>query len=198
MSTSELPEALDLERHSGAFGALTLVRGLLAIAFGLIALASPRAAAAALVIVFAVWAFVDAFFAFAGAVQRGRAHGRWGWLLFEGLVGVAAGVVALVYPGITMLALVVIVAVRAIFLGVLLVGGAMAWKSLPGRWLHVVAGVVSIVFGALLLSRPLVGALALAWTVGIYAVVFGIMSFVLGIEILGLRQLRPRGPAYGH
>jgi uncharacterized membrane protein HdeD (DUF308 family) len=87
------------------------------------------------------------------------------------------------------------VAVRALFLGVLMIAHAFSWKDLPARWLRLVTGIVSVVFGVLLFWRPLVGAMALVWTIGIYAVVFGMMSVVHGIEIFGLRRLRPHKPA---
>ncbi len=158
-------------------------RGLLAIVFGIIALASPRATALAFVILFAVWAFFDAAFALGMAVIRGRAGERWVWFLFEGLVSIAGGVLALVYPRITLLVLTIIVAARAIVLGVLMVGGALAWKRQPFRWLHAVTGVVSIIFGFMLIAEPAVGALALVWAVGVYALVFGIMELALAWQV---------------
>jgi uncharacterized membrane protein HdeD (DUF308 family) len=196
MSTKETLGLAELEsRATSTIGTLTLLRGVLAVAFGLIALANPGATARALVIVFAAWAFVDAALETAAAVRRGKDGRSWGWFAFEAFVSAVAGVVALVYPAITMLALVVIVAVRALFIGVLEIAHAISWKDLPARWLRLVTGIVSVVFGALLFWRPLVGAMALVWTIGIYAVVFGIMSVVHGIEIFGLRRLIPQKPA---
>jgi len=186
---------VELEEHSSAIGTLLLLRGIVAVVFGLIALASPGATAAALVILFAVWAFVDAGLAIAAAIRRGQEKGSWGWFAFEAFVSAAAGVAALVYPAITLLALVVIVALRAIFLGVCMLAGAISWKGLPARWLRIVTGIVSIVFGVMLLWRPLVGAAALVWAVGIYAVVFGLTSFIHAIEVFGLRhRMGPHEP----
>jgi len=164
------------------------MRGLLAILFGFVALANPGATAMALVIVFAAWAFADGVFAFVAAARRGRAGQRWGWFLFEGLVSVGAGVVALAYPHITLLVLVVVTAVRAIVLGMLAIGGAMTWQGSRSRWIYGLTGVVSILFGAALLWRPLAGALALIWTLGVYAIVFGVMMVALGIHIRGMQH----------
>jgi len=195
MSTREIPGMVELEHATSTIGTLTLLRGVLAVVFGLIALANPGATAAALVIVFAVWAFVDGALAIGAAVRRGQAARPWGWFAFEAFVSIAAGIVALAYPAITMLALVVIVALRALFLGVLMTAYAIRGKDMPSRWLRLVTGVVSIVFGILLFWRPIVGAIALVWTVGIYAVVFGMMSILHGVEIFGLRRLFPSKPA---
>jgi uncharacterized membrane protein HdeD (DUF308 family) len=195
MSTRETSGLAELEHATSTIGTLTLLRGVIAVAFGLIALANPGATAAALVIVFAAWAFVDAALAIAAAVRRGKGGRPWGWFAFEAFVSAVVGVVALAYPVITMLALVVLVAVRALFLGVLMIAHAISWEDLPARWLRLVTGIVSIVFGVLLFWRPLVGATALVWTIGIYAVVFGMMGILHGIQIFGIRRLLPRRPA---
>jgi uncharacterized membrane protein HdeD (DUF308 family) len=156
------------------------LRGVLAILFGVIALARPRSTALALVILFAMWVFIDAICAFVAAARRGRAGMRWGWFLFEGIVSLAAGVVALTYPGITVLVLTIVVAVRAIVLGVLGLGAAIAGTGAPSRWLQAITGVVSLAFGFLLLWQPLIGALALVWSLGAYAIIVGIMTLAYG------------------
>jgi uncharacterized membrane protein HdeD (DUF308 family) len=161
----------------------TAFRGLLAIVFGVIALANPGATALALVIVFAVWAFIDAACALGMAVFRGRAGERWGWFLFEGLVSIVAGALALGYPGITMLVLTIIVGARAIVLGILMFGGALAWKGQDFRWLHALTGVVSVIFGFMLIGHPGAGIFALVWAVGVYAIIVGVMQLGLAWQI---------------
>jgi uncharacterized membrane protein HdeD (DUF308 family) len=161
----------------------TIVRGLLAILFGVIALARPQATALALVILFAVWAFMDGGFAFYVAAQRGRAGVRWGWFLFEGLVSIAAGILALAYPGVTVLVLTILVAARAIVLGAIMLTSAFTSKESPHRWLYALTAVVSVLFGFMLILHPLVGALALIWTIGIYAIIFGVTMDALGFQV---------------
>jgi uncharacterized membrane protein HdeD (DUF308 family) len=159
------------------------VRGLLAILFGVIALANPQAAAFGLVVVFAAWAFVDGAFAFFVAARRGREGMRWGWFVFEGLVSVAAGIVALAAPRLTILALTFLVALRAIILGVITASAAITSRETPHRWLYGLTGVVSALFGILLLSEPFVGALAILWAIGVYAIIFGVMMVAVGLRV---------------
>ena len=175
----------DLARSACGHMAL---RGPGVVAFGVIALTRPGATALALVIVLAAWAFMDGIFAFWSAAHRGRVGMSWGWFAFEGIASIAVGIAALAYPGLTMLALIILVAIRAIALGVLEIGGAFAWRGLESRWLYGLAGLVSLVFGGLLLWQPLVGGLALVWTIGVYAIVIGVMVFVAGLRIHGLQQ----------
>jgi uncharacterized membrane protein HdeD (DUF308 family) len=166
-----------------ATGWPTIIRGLLAILFGVIAIARPQATALALVILFAVWAIMDGGFDLFVAVQRGRAGARWGWFLFEGLVSIAAGVLALVYPGVTILVLTILVAARALVMGAIMLTSAFTSKGSPHRWLYGLTGVVSVLFGFMLLLHPVVGALALVWTIGIYAIIFGVTLIALGIQV---------------
>jgi uncharacterized membrane protein HdeD (DUF308 family) len=164
------------------------LRGLLAILFGVVALARPSITAVALVAVFAAWSFIDAAFAFMAAFQRGRAGQRWGWFLFEGLVSVAAGIVAIAYPGLTMFVLTIIVGLRAIVLGAIGIGHAFTWKGVPWRWMHGVTGLVSILFGLLLVWEPLAGLMALVWAIGVYAIVFGFVELALSIHVHGVEH----------
>jgi uncharacterized membrane protein HdeD (DUF308 family) len=168
-----------LAAHSGW---ATALRGILAVAFGVIALRSPHAAAATLVIVFAVFAFADGVLDFLLAARHGRAGQRWGWYLFEGIVTVALGVIALAFPGVTLLALVLIVALRAILLGVLELVAAFSWEGMDSRWLLGLAGVLSVVLGILLLGAPVQGGFALIWAIGMYAIIVGVALFAVGLR----------------
>lgn len=161
----------------------TAIRGLLAILFGVIALASPQAAAIGIVVVFAAWAFADGVFAFFVAARRGREGMRWGWFVFEALVSIAAGIIALAVPRLTILVLTLLVALRAIILGVITVSAAFTSRETPHRWLYGVTGVVSALFGVLLLSEPFVGALAILWAIGVYAIIFGAMMVAVGLRV---------------
>jgi uncharacterized membrane protein HdeD (DUF308 family) len=164
------------------------LRGILAVVFGIIALRSPHAVARAFVIVFAVWAFADGILDFVLAGQRGRAGERWGWYVFEGLVSVALGVIALAFPAITLLTIVLLIGIRAIVLGITEVVAAFSWEGAESRWLMGITGVLSIMLGILLFGSPAAGGVVLLWTVGIYAVVFGVMLFALGLRMLSAER----------
>jgi uncharacterized membrane protein HdeD (DUF308 family) len=180
-------------RHAGW---ALILRGVIAVIFGIIALRNANAAVSAIVVVFAVFAFADGALDFFVAVDMGRAGQRWGWYVFEGIVSTAAGVLALTFPGLTMLVLVLFVAVRAIVMGILELGAAFSWPELESRWLLGLTGALSILLGVLLFASPTAGGLALLWTIGVYAIVFGAMIFVLGIRIAegGRHGLGPTAP----
>jgi uncharacterized membrane protein HdeD (DUF308 family) len=170
----------------------TLLRGIFAVAFGVIAIANTRLAAGAFVVVFAVYAFIDAGISFTASMSLGRAGERWGWFAFEGLIALAAGILALVLPSVTLLALVLVVAVRAIMLGMVELVGAFSWAAIENRWLLGLTGALSLVLGVLLLASPTTGAVSLIWTIGLYAIVFGIALISIGLRLVSLEhQARP-------
>jgi uncharacterized membrane protein HdeD (DUF308 family) len=172
-----------LEEKRRTAGWAMVLRGVVAVIFGIIAVSDPRIAAGAFVIVFAVFAFADAILELFAASAFGRMGLRWGWYAVAALVSIAAGIVALAYPRETFVVLVLLVAIRAIINGGLELGAAIAWRDLESRgWLGL-AGVLSIVLGILLFVSPSVGGLALVWTVGIYAIVFGVMMFITGARM---------------
>jgi uncharacterized membrane protein HdeD (DUF308 family) len=184
------PEALlsSVESNARHIGWAMALRGIIAVVFGVIAIRNPSVAAGAFVIVFAIYALADGLFDLFVAAQLGRAGQRWGWQLFEGIATIALGVIALAYPGITLLALVLLVAIRAITLGIFELVGAFSWEGLDSRWLLGMTGVLSIVLGVLLLASPAAGGLALLWTIGVYAIIYGVMFFALSIRILSTER----------
>lgn len=184
LAPSPFRSSVEPMTHHAGWGAL--LRGILAVAFGIIALKSPGIAASAFVIVFAVWAFMDGVVDFYVAARLGRAGQRWGWYVFEGLVTVALGVIALAVPGITFIMLVFYVALRAILLGVIELAAAFTGAAHEARWLLGLGGVLSLLMGILLLANPIAGGVALIWVIGVYALVIGIALFARGLHVIGL------------
>lgn len=160
------------------------VRGIAAVLFGVLTWVMPAASLLGLVFVWGTFAVVDGGFAIAAAVRSGRAGGRWGWFLFEGLASLAAGVLTFAWPGITALVLLYTIAGWAVVSGIAQVGAAIRLRRvIEGEWLLGLTGVLSIGFGALMIARPLAGALTVAWMIGAYAVVLGVLLVALGVKL---------------
>lgn len=168
------PDAL--ARHWWAIA----LRGAAAIIFGILAFVMPGLTLAALVLLFGAYALVDGIFNIIAALSGRSGERTWGWLLVEGLVSVAAGLVAFFMPGLTALTLVYVVAAWAIITGVLeIVAAIRLRKVISNEWWLVLSGVLSIVFGGVIAAFPGAGALALVFWIGAYAVVFGV--FLVGL-----------------
>jgi uncharacterized membrane protein HdeD (DUF308 family) len=159
------------------------LRGILAIIFGLICLLTPGIAVGTFVIVFSAYMFVDGGFAIISGIRAARGGERWGLLILEGVVDLAAGVVAVLWPAITLVALVWIVAIWAIVSGALMLASAFSLNLDYGRWWLALGGIASTIFGILLIIEPLIGAVVLTLWIGAYALVFGVFLLVLGFQL---------------
>ena len=171
-------------------------RGLAGILFGIITFVLPGISLAALVLLYGAYAFADGVLSIVSAVRR-RGADRWWLLLLQGIVGIGAGVVTLLWPGITAIALLFVIAAWAMVGGALQVAAAIRLrKVITGEWLLALSGVLSIALGVLLVVFPGPGALALVIWIGAYAFVFGILLLVLGFKLRGLRSPRAHLPAH--
>jgi uncharacterized membrane protein HdeD (DUF308 family) len=168
------------------------LRGLFALFFGLLAFALPGITLAALVILFGAYSLVDGIFALVTAVRAAEAHERWWLFVLEGLAGVAAGVITFMWPGITALVLLFLIAWWAIVTGIFEIAAAVRLrKEIRGEWALVLGGAASVFFGLVLLFRPGVGALAVIWLIGTYAVVFGLLLLMLAFRLRGHAGQKP-------
>jgi uncharacterized membrane protein HdeD (DUF308 family) len=160
-----------------------ILLGILAVIFGIFAIAWPGVTILALVILFAIYAFMLAGLQGARAFSSRRAGPVFGHLLL-GLIDLAAGVFALAWPAPTAFVLVIVVAAWALAGGVAeVLAGLQAGETAGTRATFILAGLVSVVFGVLLFARPGVGALTLALLFGLYALIYGFSQITAGIQV---------------
>jgi uncharacterized membrane protein HdeD (DUF308 family) len=163
---------------------LFLLRGILGIIFGLIALIFPGPTMLSLVLLFSAYMLVDGIFAIVSAVRAiRRREDRWGLLIFEGLLNIAVGILAFLWPGITVIAFVILVAAWAIVSGGLMTAAGFRLNVDHGRWWLILGGLLSIAFGVLLIIAPLIGAVVLTWWIGAYAIAFGVALIIFSFKL---------------
>ncbi|MCA6100650.1 HdeD family acid-resistance protein [Bradyrhizobium australafricanum] len=167
---------------------LFLLRGILGILFGVVALIFPGPTMLSLVLLFSAYTLVDGVAGIISAVRAiQRKEERWGWLIFEGAVNIAVAILAFLWPGMTVLAFVLLVAAWSIVSGALMTAAAFRLSVSHGRWWLVLGGLLSVGYGALLVATPLIGAIVLTWWMGAYAIAFGFALVILSFK-LRLRQ----------
>lgn len=175
--TDRLP--LQVQGHSWSSLAF---RGIASLLFGILAFAWPGMTLAVLTILFGAYAFADGVTALVVAFQRGARPYRW-LLVVDGLIGIGAGVVTLLWPGITLLALIFIVALRFVMSGILQMVAAFQFhRELSTPVLYGLAGIASIALGVMTFIWPGVSAFVLVTMLGVYAFIFGFMMLVLSFR----------------
>ena len=161
------------------------LRGIAGILLGVAAFVVTGITLAALILLLAVYLFIDGAFALVAGI-RGRS-----WvLLAEGVIGVAAAIAIVLRPGLALVLLTLIVAAWAIFTGIIELGAAVALRRIiKGEWLLAAAGALSIVFGVLVAIFPSAGLLAIVWIIGAYAIIWGLLFLVLALRMRGMRAV---------
>ncbi|HZO14926.1 MAG TPA: HdeD family acid-resistance protein [Polyangiaceae bacterium] len=172
---------------------LVIIRGVAAIIFGVLTLVYPVMSLMVLVTLFGAWCLIDGVSEIVMAYRHARTGTPWGWLLFEGIVSMAAAAFALLWPDITAVALLIVIAARAVLAGIAqIVMAVRLRKHIRHEWLLGVSGIVSIAFGVLLVLFPGPGALALLWYIGGFAIVFGALLIALGLRLERWRRSTQR------
>lgn len=170
-----------LARHWWAI----VLRGVIAVLFGIAALAVPGAVLLSLALLFGIYMLADGAIGLVSTVRAVTAHGHWGMLLAEAILNIIMGLIALFIPGAAVLAFVLLMAAWALTSGALMLVAAFKLHATHGRWWLALGGVVSILWGVLLVAAPLIGAVVLTWWLGVYAIVFGVSLLACGWRLRG-------------
>jgi uncharacterized membrane protein HdeD (DUF308 family) len=173
-----------------------VVRGVAAVVFGILALVWPGVTVAVLVILFGIYALADGIASLMSAWRhRGDPLHR-GHHVAEGVVALLIGIIALVWPDVTALALVILIAIWALLTGVVEIAAAIRLrKVITNEWFLGLAGAISVITGIILFAYPGAGALAIAIVFGIYALVFGAVLIALGVRLRKGRERVAAPPA---
>ncbi len=161
-----------------------VLRGVLAILFGIVAWVWPGLTVSALVLLFGAYAFVNGIFAVIAGIASFGENRRWWAELLVGIAGIILGILTFFWPGVTALALLYLIAAWAIVTGVFEIIAAIELrKAIDNEWLLGIGGVLSVIFGLILIFFPGSGAISLVWVIGIYAIIFGVTLIALGFRL---------------
>jgi uncharacterized membrane protein HdeD (DUF308 family) len=165
-----------------------LIGGIASVVFGVLAILWPGLTALVLALFFAASILVDGVVMAYGAVKHRAGSSHWWLWLLVGLLGIVAGGIGLVSPPTALGALMLLIAAYAMATGVLLIwAGFKLREEISHEWLLWLLGVLSIVFGVLLLSHPVIGLMTVVWFVAAWAIVTGIIKIMLALEARSFR-----------
>lgn len=163
---------------------LVLLRGIAAIVFGVLALAWPGVTLLTLALFWGAYAFVDGVTALWSGWQAKDGGKPWWQVVLVGVLGIAAGIFTFVSPGITAIALLMLIAAWAVIAGVFQIMAAIRLrKEIANEWLLILSGLLSVAFGGLMIVNPGAGAMAVLWLIAAFAIAFGVLLVGLAFRL---------------
>lgn len=163
----------------GKYWAHILVRGIAAVIFGLFALFMPGMALQVLVLVFGFYSLLDGIIALVLGVDNKSGH-----FLLEGIIGILVGLYIFFFPAESIVVFILLIGIWAFITGAIeILAGLALRKHLANEIFLVAMGIVSVIFGVVLFMNPMIFALTIAYVIGIYALVFGILLILLALKL---------------
>ena len=160
------------------------LRGLFAILFGLAAILWPTLTLGILILIFGFYVIVDGIFTIVLGIWGRKYHSNSWWMILDGLVRIGVGLIAVVWPGLTSISLVILIAIWAIITGAIGIFLAIRLrKEIQNEWILGFSSALSILLGIILVAQPTVGAMAVVFVIGFYAILFGILLIVFAIQM---------------
>jgi uncharacterized membrane protein HdeD (DUF308 family) len=161
------------------------LRGLVALVLGIVLLVlDPLAAAELLILFIGIYALVDGIFALVVGIINRPPHRDRGWLIAEGIIGILAGIAILLAPVLAGVIIIYFIAFWALLTGILEIVFSIAeWKYIPGAWMILLTGIISVLLGGLILANIVAGVVLLVVIVAVYLVLFGLLLMLLGFSL---------------
>ena len=168
---------------------LLLIRGIAAIVFGVLAFVWPGLTLVTLVLFYGAFALVDGVIALIAAFTGSAKPMPTWWLVVVGILGIGAGIATFVMPGLTAVLLILFIGAWALVHGIFeIIGAIQLRKEIDNEWMLILSGVISVLFGLIVLIAPGAGALGLIWAIAAYSIVFGISFIALSLRLRNHRH----------
>ncbi len=163
---------------------LAVLRGVVALLFGIAVFTRPGITVGTYLLLFGAFALASGVLAVISAISLAAHHKQWWAILIEGIAGILIGLTTLYWPIATLLTVLVMVAIWAIFTGIFQIVASFAkFGPAGGRWFLGIGGVLSLILGIALLSAPGIGIMTMILFLGVYLLLFGIDQIVLGLQL---------------
>jgi uncharacterized membrane protein HdeD (DUF308 family) len=164
-----------------------LLRGLAGIGFGVVAFMWPGITLVSMILLFGVFAAVGGVLEIIAAIRGGTMLPRW-WLAMAGVIALGAAAITFLDPHVTALILIYIIGGWAFIHGIFeIIGAIRIRKMIRNEWALILSGVLSALFGIMVMLRPGAGALGLVWMIGAIAFVTGILFTYFAFKLRRLK-----------
>ena len=165
-----------------------MLRGIFIIILGVVAFVWPAITVLALVFLFGAFAFVDGIFATVVSVSQRRTIPQWGLVLAGGIAGIVVGILLFVWPLISALVILYLIAAWLVVTGIIrIITAIRARKETTMGW-SLSLGIISVCFGAAIFLIPLAMLLAMLWIIAAFAIIIGIFLLVDAFQVRKRRK----------
>lgn len=165
-------------------------RGLVAIFFSILLWTLPaNESIQTLILAFAIYAFVDGALQIWTAIFERKQRDNWIILLLWGGASVLVGILVFLAPGLSAMALLFYIGIWSIAKGILeIIAAVRLRKEILGEWFLILSGIISVVFGCVLLANPAVVATVIIWVIAMYAFIIGAFFVALALKLRGVKN----------
>lgn len=172
-------------RHFFAYAwKLLLLRGILAMLFALVAIFLPAIAFSTLILFFGAWLIVNGILTIIGSFQSRKEDRHWWIALLAGLAGLLLGIYTYANPIVTAKTIMVLIGIWSILFGIAeIIYAIRIRKMIEGEGWLIAGGIISAIFGLLLLANPILGGITLTLLLGVYALIMGLFFIILGLKV---------------
>lgn len=154
---------------------LLLVKGVITIILGLTILFLPGWSIKVIILVTGLLLGASGLSMITGALSHRRYNYEWTWWLLEGLVDLVIGILIILNPMEAAVAVVFLLALWVLIMGIIqIITSINIQYHLPGNLIFILAGIVAVIFGILILTRPSAGVRGIAVIFAIFAIFYGI------------------------
>ncbi|PZF74373.1 HdeD family acid-resistance protein [Taibaiella soli] len=161
-----------------------LLRGVIALLLGLLALFAPGVTFTSLIIFLGAYLFIDGIFSVLSALGARKTLKDWPWYLLSGITGIVIGLITFYHPFATATAVIYMIAFWSLIAGLVEITMAIRLaRMIKGEGWYILGGALTILFGILILTNPIAGAITITMLFGIYAVMIGIMLISLSMRL---------------
>ena len=163
---------------------LLLLRGILAVLFALVAIFLPAIAFSTLILLFGAWLIINGILTIIGSIQSRKEDRNWWIAMLTGLVGLLLGIYTYANPIVTAATIMILIGIWSILFGIAEVIFAIRIrKMIEGEGWLIAGGIISVIFGLLLLANPIQGGITLTLLLGVYALIMGLFFIMLGLRV---------------
>lgn len=175
---------------------VVFVRGLCAVIMGILAVMLPGITLVSLLMVYGVFAIADGITAIWIGLKARHERRIWWEMVISGALAIFAGILVSAWPGLTAMIFVIMIGVFAIMRGVMeIVAAIQLRKVIDDEWMLILSGIISILFGGMLVAKPGEGAIAMVLLIGAFMIAIGAMTIGLALR---LRHISRRWHEHGH